>query len=46
MDQSIRAKKIYRVTLAGGVINALLVTLKFIAGIAGHSAAKSIRRPS
>lgn len=39
MDQSIRAKKIYRVTLAGGVINAQLVTLKFIAGIAGHSAA-------
>ncbi len=39
MDQSIRTRKIWRVTLAGGAINALLVTLKFAAGIVGHSAA-------
>lgn len=39
MDQRTRARKIYRITLAGGAINALLVALKFAAGIAGHSAA-------
>lgn len=39
MDQSARTRKIYRITLAGSIINALLVSLKFIAGIAGHSAA-------
>ncbi len=34
-----REKKISRVTLAGGVVNLLLVALKAIAGVAGHSAA-------
>ncbi len=34
-----REKEIYRVTLAGSGINALLIVLKFIAGIAGHSSA-------
>ncbi len=34
-----REKKIYRVTLVGSVVNALLVVFKFIAGVAGHSSA-------
>ncbi|MBQ6087492.1 MAG: cation transporter [Bacteroidales bacterium] len=34
-----REKKISRVTLAGSVVNLLLVALKAIAGVAGHSAA-------
>ena len=34
-----RNSEIYRVTLAGGGVNALLLIFKFVAGIAGHSAA-------
>ena len=34
-----REKEIARVTLASSVVNLLLVCLKFVAGIAGHSAA-------
>ncbi len=34
-----REKEIARVTLAGSVVNLLLVCLKFVAGVAGHSAA-------
>ena len=34
-----REKEIYRVTLAGGAGNLLLLTFKFVAGILGHSAA-------
>lgn len=35
----IRSKRIYRVTLLGGVVNAILLVAKFMAGIMGHSAA-------
>ena len=34
-----REKEIYKVTLLGGVANLLLVGLKFIAGVVGHSGA-------
>ena len=34
-----RQQKMYRVTLAGSIVNALLLILKFVAGIIGHSAA-------
>ena len=34
-----REKDIYKVTLLGSFINAMLVVLKFAAGIFGHSAA-------
>ena len=34
-----RQQKMYRVTLAGSIVNALLLILKFAAGIIGHSAA-------
>ena len=34
-----RNKEIARVTLLGGVVNLLLVALKFVAGVAGHSSA-------
>ena len=34
-----REKKIYRTTLAGSVINFLLLVLKFLAGILANSAA-------
>ena len=34
-----REREIYRVTLAGSVVNLLLLLFKFVAGIAGHSAA-------
>lgn len=34
-----RNKEIYRVTLAGGAVNVVLLLFKFVAGIAGHSAA-------
>lgn len=34
-----REKKIYRVTLIGSAVNALLIVLKFIAGIFGKSSA-------
>lgn len=38
IDES-RRSQIYRVTLAGGAVNVLLLLFKFVAGIAGHSAA-------
>ena len=34
-----REKNIYKVTLAGGAVNIVLLAFKFIAGILGHSAA-------
>lgn len=34
-----REREIYKVTLAGSAVNALLLVLKFVAGIAGNSAA-------
>ncbi|MDE7346035.1 MAG: cation diffusion facilitator family transporter [Muribaculaceae bacterium] len=34
-----REKEIYRVTIAGTIINAILVALKFLAGVVGHSSA-------
>lgn len=34
-----RNKSIYRVTLWGAIVNFILVALKFVAGILGHSAA-------
>ncbi len=34
-----REKEIYKVTIVGGVVNALLLAVKFIAGVVGHSAA-------
>lgn len=34
-----RLKRIYKVTLAGGAVNVLLLAFKFVAGILGHSAA-------
>lgn len=34
-----RSKEIYRVTLIGGIVNVVLLAFKFVAGIAGHSAA-------
>lgn len=39
LDKKIREKEIYRVTLVGSFVNFLLVIFKFLAGIAGHSAA-------
>lgn len=38
-DKVIREKEIYKVTLLGSFVNFLLVIFKFLAGIAGHSAA-------
>ena len=38
-DMQEREKKIYRVTLVGSVVNALLVVFKFIAGFLGQSSA-------
>lgn len=38
-DAKVREKGIYRVTAIGSVVNLLLLILKFIAGIMGHSAA-------
>ena len=34
-----RNKEIYKVTLVGGAVNVVLLVFKFVAGIAGHSAA-------
>ena len=34
-----REKQIFKVTLAGGAVNVVLLAFKFIAGILGHSAA-------
>lgn len=39
MDAASRSRAIYRVTLAGSLVNLLLVLFKFAAGIVGHSAA-------
>lgn len=39
MDNELREKKIYRVTLAGSLINLVLLVFKFAAGILGSSAA-------
>lgn len=39
MDNSAREKEIYKVTLVGGAVNALLLAFKFLAGFFGHSAA-------
>ncbi|MGM9816426.1 MAG: cation diffusion facilitator family transporter [Lepagella sp.] len=38
-ESEARGKRIVRVTLLGGVVNALLLVAKFVAGILGHSAA-------
>lgn len=37
--ETTREKKIYRVTIMGAIANTLLLVLKFLAGIFGHSAA-------
>ena len=34
-----RNKEIYKVTMAGGAVNVMLLLFKFVAGIVGHSAA-------
>ncbi len=39
MRETTREKEIYRVTLAGSLINLLLLIFKFVAGFVGHSAA-------
>lgn len=39
MDSLSREKRIYRVTVAGGLVNIALLIFKFIAGIVGNSAA-------
>lgn len=39
MSDSPRENEIYRVTVAGSIVNLLLTTFKFIAGIVGHSSA-------
>lgn len=39
LDKRTREKEIYKVTLVGSFVNFLLVIFKFLAGIAGHSAA-------
>lgn len=39
MDNSVREKEIYKVTLVGGLVNVLLLAFKFLAGLVGHSAA-------
>ena len=36
---SSREKGIYKVTIVGSIVNFVLVVLKFVAGILGHSAA-------
>ncbi|WP_455673077.1 cation diffusion facilitator family transporter [Phocaeicola sp.] len=38
-DKKVREREIYKVTLVGSFVNFLLVIFKFLAGIAGHSAA-------
>ena len=38
-DENNRQKNIYKVTLAGGAVNVILLAFKFVAGILGHSAA-------
>ena len=39
MDEKQRLREVYKVTIAGSIINVLLLVLKFAAGILGHSAA-------
>lgn len=39
LDKLTREKEVYKVTLLGSFVNFLLVIFKFLAGIAGHSAA-------
>ena len=39
MSSKERERKIYRVTLAGSIINMVLLAFKFIAGVLGGSAA-------
>ena len=39
LEPQVRERQIYAVTLTGSVVNMLLVLLKFVAGIVGHSAA-------
>ena len=39
ISQKEREKKIYRVTLAGSIINMVLLAFKFVAGVLGGSAA-------
>ena len=39
MTSQDREKEIFKVTITGSIVNALLVVAKFIAGFAGHSAA-------
>lgn len=39
MDEKIREKEIYKVTIIGSIANAILVIFKFIAGIMANSAA-------
>lgn len=39
IDNKTREKGIYKVTIIGSITNFILVTIKFIAGILGHSAA-------
>lgn len=38
-SDQLRAKEIYKVTFVGSAVNALLVVVKFVAGLLGHSAA-------
>ena len=37
-----RVKEVYKVTIAGSIINVVLLVLKFAAGILGHSADDSL----
>lgn len=39
MDDKQRARTVYRTTLMGSAVNFLLVVLKFVAGVVGHSTA-------
>ena len=39
MNQVSREKEIYRVTIVGGIVNLILLIIKFIAGFVGHSTA-------
>ena len=39
MNDSLRQRQIYKVTLVGGAVNIMLLLFKFVAGILGHSAA-------
>ena len=34
-----RTKEIYKVTIVGSAVNVLLLVLKFVAGVLGHSSA-------